>query len=97
MMAGEIKIGAVEPSVLQRFFDQHPNSVSFYCDFAQIINTGNEIVLQFYESIPDPPTQKGTIDSIKTRLRATITINVKHAKNIGKLLIEKSEIYREKK
>jgi hypothetical protein len=83
-----------EKKVIQteRFFEQLPDAISFFTDFAQIAHTGNEIVIQFYETIPGPPGPEGHITKVRTRLRATITIGVAHAKTIGKLLIEKGEV-----
>jgi len=76
---------------IDRVFEQPPDAVSFYCDMAQVFATGNEIVLQFYESIPGPPGVTGNIGKVRTRLRATITLSVPHAANIGKLLVERTK------
>ncbi len=45
------------PTAIQvnRIYEQGPDSVSFYSDVAQIVNTGHEVVLQFYETIPGAP------------------------------------------
>jgi hypothetical protein len=74
---------------IPRFYEQPSDAVSFYSDIAQILSTGNEIVLQFYETIPGPPELGGGIKSVRSRLRATITISTPHAHNIAKLLLEK--------
>jgi hypothetical protein len=74
-----------------RFYEQPPDAISFFSDIAQILYTGNEIVLQFYETIPAPPDSKGAINNVRSRLRATITVSTPHAHNIGKLLLEKFE------
>jgi len=58
----------------------------------QILSTGNEIILQFYETIPGPPGPEGQITQVRTRLKATITIGLTHAQTIGKLLTEKGEV-----
>lgn len=76
---------------IARLFEQPPDSVSFYADFGQILHTGNEIVIQFYETIPGPPDPGGNIRNIRTRLRTTITVSLSHARNIGKLLVEKTK------
>jgi hypothetical protein len=76
----------------ERFFEQLPDAISFFSDFAQIAHTGNEIVMQFYETIPGPPGPEGHITKVRTRLKATITIGVTHAQTIGKLLTEKGEV-----
>lgn len=78
--------GAVQ---VQRIFEQPADAISFYCETAQILGTPNELVLQFYESIPGPPGPTGNIGSIRCRLRATITFSLKHAQKIGQLLGEK--------
>lgn len=72
---------------VQRFYEQGSDSVSFYSDLAQVINTGNEIVFQFYETIPGAPGPTGVIQSAKSRLRATITLSLQHAKNIANNVI----------
>lgn len=77
---------------LERFFEQLPDAISFFSDFAQIAHTGNEIVMQFYETIPGPPGPEGNITRVRTRLKATITIGLTHALTIGKLLTEKAEV-----
>jgi hypothetical protein len=75
-----------------RFYEQAPDAVSFYSDIGQVLYTGNEVVLQFYETIPGPPAESGGgIKNVRSRLRATITISTLHAHNIGKLLLEKIE------
>ncbi len=76
----------------ERFFEQLPDAISFFSDFAQIAHTGNEVVMQFYETIPGPPGPDGKIKSVRTRLKATITIGLTHAQIIGKLLTEKAEV-----
>ena len=76
---------------IQRIFEQSPEAISFYCDLGQFIHTGNEIVMQFYETIPGIPDSGGNIKNVRTRLRATITVSLSHAQNIGKMLIEKAK------
>lgn len=76
---------------VQRLFEQAPDAISFYCDMAQILEGPGEVTLQFYETIPSPPGPGGTITTVRSRLRATVFLNYKHARNIGKLLIEKTE------
>jgi hypothetical protein len=75
----------------ERVYEQPPDAISFYCDLGQILSTGNELVMQFYEAVPGPPGPTGQITKIRTRLRATITVSFPHAQNIGKLLVEKSK------
>jgi hypothetical protein len=72
-----------------RFYEQPPDAVSFYSDIGQILYTGNEVVLQFYETIPGPPGLEGVIKDVRSRLRATITMSTSHAHNIAKLLLER--------
>jgi len=75
---------------VQRIFEQPPDAISFYCDMAQIVSSGNEIIMQFYEAIPGPPVSGGQITHMRTRLRSTVTVSFSHARNIGKLLIERT-------
>ena len=73
---------------LPRIFEQPPDFVSFYSDVAQVVGTGNEVVLQFYESIPGPPGPEGKIVQVRSRLRAMVTVSEAHAGNIGNLLLK---------
>lgn len=74
-----------------RVFEQPEGSLSFYSDVAQVMGTGNEVLLQFYETIPGPPGPSGTMQLVRTRLRATIVVSYAHAANIGNLLIQHSK------
>jgi hypothetical protein len=76
---------------IERIFEQPPHAVSFYCDLGQVLSTGNEIVVQFYEVIPGPPEPEGEITKVRTQLRATVTLSKLHARNIAKLLLERTE------
>jgi len=75
-----------EPHQAPRVFEQPPDAISLYSDLAQVLSTGNEIVLQFYESIPGPPGPDGQFTVVRTRLRATIMLSFRHAANIGDIL-----------
>lgn len=77
----------VKGQMIQRIFEQGPDSVSFYCDLTQVLNTGHEMVFQFYETIPGTPGPTGSIQSVRTRLRATITTSPAQAKNIANNLL----------
>ena len=97
-MAEEKRIIGESRIRLERFFEQPPDAISCYSDFAQVIHTGNEILLQFYETIPGPPAAGGSnLSKVRSRLRATITISIAHAQNIGKLLIEKAVAFEDNK
>jgi hypothetical protein len=75
---------------INRVFEQPADAISFYCDLAQVVGTPNEIVLQFYETIPGPPSgSKGDIQMARSRLRATVVVSQSHATNIGQLLLQK--------
>jgi hypothetical protein len=65
-------------SPIERNFEQSPNAISFYCDISQVVTTGNEIVIQLYETIPAPPGSDGKITKV-VRLRATVTLSLPHA------------------
>jgi len=88
-MAQEVK--TPQEVEIERVFEQPPDAVSFYCDMGQVFSTGNEIVLQFYEVIPGPPGPGGNITKVRTRLRATVTFSKLHARNIGNLLLQRTE------
>ncbi len=70
---------------LSRLFEQPPDAISFYSDLVQISNTGQEVLLQFYETIPGPPGPDG-ITQVRSRLRATVIISQGHAANLERLL-----------
>lgn len=94
MMAEEKKISeeakAEEKRPIERIFEQPPDAISFYSDLGQVLETGHEVVMQFYEAIPGPPDMGGRITKVRTRLRATITVSHSHALNLGKLLVERA-------
>jgi len=75
---------------INRVFEQPADAASFYCDYAQIVGTEHEVVLQFYETIPGPPGPSGTLQMVRCRLRANVTIGKTHAVNIGRLLLERT-------
>lgn len=75
---------------VERIFEQPPDAISFYSELGQVFSTGNEIVVQFYETIPGPPGPGGKIGRVRTRLRATVYLSIPHAANIGKTLVEKT-------
>ena len=77
--------GAVGIQQLTRVFEQPPDAISFYSDLAQVSNTGKEVLLQFYETIPGPPGPDG-ITQVTARLRATVIISLAHAANLEHLL-----------
>ena len=76
---------------MYRVFEQPPDAISFYCDIGQVLATGNEVVVQFYETIPGPPDPDGKITRVRSRLRATVTLSLPHATNIGKHLVKKTK------
>jgi len=90
-MAEEKEIPKEAVIQVARLFEQPPDAISFYADYGQVLYTRSEIVLQFYETIPGPPDPGGNIKNVRSRLRATITLSPPHARNIGKLLVEKTK------
>ena len=72
-----------------RLFEQPADAVSFFSDYAQIVGTGQEVTLQFYETIPGAPGPDGQIQMVRTRLRTTIVVSHQHALNIGSLLLQR--------
>ena len=77
---------------VNRLFEQPPDSVSFYCDLGQVFGTPNEVVMQFYETIPGPPGPSGQIQVVRSRLRATVTLSRQHAGNIGTSLLRHAAV-----
>ena len=77
---------------VKRTFAQTPDFVSFYSDYTQVVGTGHEVMVQFYETIPGLPTGDAkSVRDVATRLRASITVSPKQAANIGELLIKQSK------
>jgi len=83
----EKELGKIEMQA-SRVYEQPPDAISLYSDMVQIIGTGQEVVIQFYETIPGTPGPGGQIQMVRTRLRATITVSKAHASNIGNLLLK---------
>jgi hypothetical protein len=79
---------AQQPHGMQvtRVFEQPDNAVTLYADFAQVLGTGSEVIVQFYETIPDVPGPTGQIQSVRSRLRATVIVAPAHAHSIARLL-----------
>jgi hypothetical protein len=77
-----------QPQGLQitRVFEQPADAVTVYADFAQVLGTGSEVILQFYETIPDVPGPSGQIQSVRSRLRTTVILAPAHARSIAHLL-----------
>lgn len=78
-----------QPQKIERFFEHPPDAISFFSDYTQVISTGHEVLIQFYETIPGPPDMQSHIKQVRSRLRATITMTYPLSQNLGKLLIEK--------
>jgi hypothetical protein len=77
-----------QPQGLQvnRVFEQPADAVTLYADFAQILGTGSEVIVQLYETIPDVPGPTGQVQSVRSRLRATVILAPGHARSIAQLL-----------
>ena len=91
-MSNEKQVTKDAKIAIERIFEQPDDAISFYCELGQIFGTGNEIMLQLYETIPGPPDPKGRIERVRTRLRATVTLSFPHAANIGNMLVKKTKI-----
>ncbi len=76
---------------VNRLFEQGSDTISFYSDMVQVMNTGHEVVLQFYETIPGLPGPGGKIQAVRTRLRSTIMVSHAHARIIGDTLLKQSK------
>lgn len=73
---------------VRRSWEQPDDAIVCYSEVAQIIGTGQEVVLQFYETIPGAPGPSGKIETARSRLRATVIVSKPHAVNIGRLLLK---------
>lgn len=86
--AADAKVGSGNIQIT-RTFEQGPNVPSFYSDVAQVVSTGSEVILQFYETIPHPPGSSGRIEAARSQLRATVVLSPNHARRLGTVLLEK--------
>jgi hypothetical protein len=84
--------GAPAELQIERSFKQSSDAISFYCDYAQVMATENEVVMQLYETIPGLPDSDGKLTKAVSRLRATVTLSISHAKNVGKVLVERTKV-----
>jgi len=84
--------GAPQGLQIGRTFEQPADSISFYCDFAQVLATEHEVVMQLYETIPSVPDSQGKIIKAVSRLKATVTFSLPHARNFGKVLVERTKV-----
>ncbi len=75
---------------LSRLFEQPPDAISFYSDLVQISNTGQEVLLQFYETIPGAPVPDG-MTPVRSRLRATVMMSLAHADTLERTLRRQRE------
>jgi hypothetical protein len=74
-----------------RVFEQPPDAMVCYADIAQILATDHEVILQFYESIPGPPSPpSGQISIVRTRLRASVILSLAHARNMAENLLKQA-------
>jgi hypothetical protein len=87
-MAEETSLGGIQ---VKRIFEQPEGTLSLYSDYCQVVGTGHEVVLQFYETIPGPPGPGGKMEHVRSRLKATVIVSTAHAKNIGNLLIKQTQ------
>ena len=74
---------------IQRLYEQSPDALSMYSEIAHIVGTRNEVIIQFYETIPGIPGPSGAAETMTTRLKATITMSFAHAANLGRILLER--------
>ena len=72
----------------QRVFEQPADAISFYSDFTHILASREEVLLQLYETIPEPPGPGGHVQMFKTRLRATVMVSRPNARRIAELLLK---------
>jgi hypothetical protein len=77
---------------IRREFEQPADAISFYSDLTQVIGAANEILIQFYETIPGPPGDDDQAQTVKTRLRATVIVSRPHAEQIAQLLLKHIEV-----
>ncbi len=88
-MAEESKMETRSGVAVQRIFEQPADAQTCYADFAQIVATGAEVILQFYETIPGTPGVGGKVTMARSRLRSTVITSPQHAANIARLILER--------
>lgn len=76
---------------IPRRFTQPPDSFVGYADFAQVSAIEDEVVIQFYTTIPGIPAEPGKIEDAVTRLVATIIVSPSHARRLASVLTQTSE------
>lgn len=87
--------GAPAGLQIERSFEQSSDAISFYCDFAQVMATENEVIMQLYETIPGIPDRDGNITKAISRLKVSVTFSVGHAQNVGKVLVERTKVIKQ--
>lgn len=90
-MADEAKMDVTGGFTVSRIFEQPPDALVFYADFAQIIATGAEIIMQFYETIPGAPGPGGKVTMVRSRLRATVVTSPQHATTFARLILQQAD------
>jgi hypothetical protein len=71
---------------IRRSFELAPDAISFYSDYVSLSRTGNESVLQFYETLPGVVGQTGRPETATTRLRASIIMSPAQAEKLREVL-----------
>lgn len=73
-----------------RIFEQPDDAISFYSDLTGVVTTGEETIVQFYETIPGSPGAGDGPTEVRTRLRATVMLSHPHAQRLGDLLSKRA-------
>ena len=75
----------------KRVMEQPPDALVMFSDYAHILSTGNEVILQFYETTPKAPDDEGVIREVTSRLRVTVVLSPAHALNVVKTMQQQLE------
>jgi hypothetical protein len=78
-------VRATETTSIPRRFVQ-PEALITYSDYVQISRTENEVILQFYVTIPGMPEGPKVQEAV-TRLVATIVLTSTNARRLGNTLM----------
>ena len=70
----------------KRRFEQPPDARSCFTDFVQVAGTTDGVIVQFYESIPGVPDERGAVNEVRTSLRFTVMMTREHATKIARIL-----------
>jgi hypothetical protein len=73
---------------IRRTFTQPDDAISAYGDYTQVSATAEEVVFQFYETIPGIPGEDAHIRGANSRLRATVMMSRDAAGRLVQVVVD---------